>query len=202
MNRDIRILHQRRSVGETIAWSMRFAYHYNALCVENINELFEGINGSGIILIDGIHFLQIPERRDMPQCPIIVLLDDIESNNAVEVLLAGAETVVDLSRGPEAVLEKLHQVIESVIDDENVLIRKLILERVGDKQPQDENDYNLTIKEKEILKLLSEGVYLKLIAQKTGTSYETVRTHVKHIYKKIGVMSAAEAVLKSMKMNL
>ena len=43
---------------------------------------------------------------------------------------------------------------------------------------------------------------LKLIAQLTNTTYETVRTHVKNIYKKIGVASASEAVIKALKMDL
>jgi DNA-binding NarL/FixJ family response regulator len=49
---------------------------------------------------------------------------------------------------------------------------------------------------------MREGTHLKLIAYNTGTAYDTVRTHVKHIYKKIGVMSASEAVIKALKMNL
>ena len=49
---------------------------------------------------------------------------------------------------------------------------------------------------------MRDGNHLKLIAQATNTSYETVRTHVKHIYKKLGVMSGSEAVVKAMKMKL
>ena len=49
--------------------------------------------------------------------------------------------------------------------------------------------------------MMRDGIYLKLIAQLTDTTYETVRTHVKRIYKKLGVMSATEAVIKAMKMK-
>jgi DNA-binding NarL/FixJ family response regulator len=49
---------------------------------------------------------------------------------------------------------------------------------------------------------MKEAQHLKQIAQLTNSSYETVRTHVKHIYKKLGVMSASEAVIKAMKMDL
>ena len=50
--------------------------------------------------------------------------------------------------------------------------------------------------------MMRDGKHLKLIAQHTGTTYETVRTHVKRIYKKLGVMSASEAVIKAMKMKI
>ena len=66
----------------------------------------------------------------------------------------------------------------------------------------DETHYGLTMKEKQVLKMMREGSHLKLIAQLTDSSYETVRTHVKHIYKKLGVMSASEAVIKAMKMKI
>ena len=40
------------------------------------------------------------------------------------------------------------------------------------------------------------------IADKIFISYETVRTHVKHIYKKLHVASASEAVAKAIKERL
>jgi DNA-binding CsgD family transcriptional regulator len=43
---------------------------------------------------------------------------------------------------------------------------------------------------------MKKAHHLKEIAQITNSSYETVRTHVKRIYKKLGVMSASEAVIK------
>ena len=49
---------------------------------------------------------------------------------------------------------------------------------------------------------MREANHLKLIAKLTNTSYETVRTHVKKIYKKIGATSASEAVIKALKMDL
>ena len=48
--------------------------------------------------------------------------------------------------------------------------------------------------EKDILKMMREGIHLKLIASKTDTTYETVRTHIKHIYDKLHVSSQAEAL--------
>ena len=68
-------------------------------------------------------------------------------------------------------------------------------------KPIDKDDLANAV-QKEILKQMRDGNHLKLIAQTSDTSYETVRTHVKHIYKKLGVMSASEAVIKAMKMEL
>lgn len=48
--------------------------------------------------------------------------------------------------------------------------------------PQSEK-FNLTEREKEILQCLIESRSLRSIAESLFISLETVRTHVKHIYK-------------------
>ncbi len=47
-----------------------------------------------------------------------------------------------------------------------------------------------------------EGHDYKKIAEKAFISYETVRTHVKHIYKKLHVASRSEAVMKAIQQGL
>ena len=61
------------------------------------------------------------------------------------------------------------------------------------------NNYQLTPKEKEILQQLVKGKSFKMIADTLGSTYETVRTHMKNIYAKLHVNSNTEAVLKVMK---
>lgn len=62
-------------------------------------------------------------------------------------------------------------------------------------------DVELSDREKEILKLMTEGLDFKMIADKACISYDTVRTHVKHIYKKLHVSSRAEAIIKGGQMQ-
>ncbi len=64
------------------------------------------------------------------------------------------------------------------------------------------DDYNLSVREKEILHLMVEAHNYKSIAKKTFISYETVRTHVKNIYKKLHVTSRNEAVMKAIQQGL
>ncbi|HAN66665.1 MAG TPA: DNA-binding response regulator, partial [Chitinophagaceae bacterium] len=59
----------------------------------------------------------------------------------------------------------------------------------------------LSEREKEILQLMTEGLDFKMIADKASISYDTVRTHVKHIYKKLHVSSRAEAIIKGGQMK-
>ena len=63
-------------------------------------------------------------------------------------------------------------------------------------------DYQLTEREMEILQLMVKGDNYPGIAAKIFLSYETVRTHVKHIYKKLHVASRSEAITKALQQGL
>ena len=52
----------------------------------------------------------------------------------------------------------------------------------------------LSPREQEIFILLAEGLLYKSIAERLHISIETVRTHVRNIYKKLGVNSRMEAM--------
>lgn len=56
------------------------------------------------------------------------------------------------------------------------------------------NACGLTTKEREILKLLAEGLAVRSISQLKSISEVTVRNHVQHIEKKLSVHSQAEAI--------
>jgi len=56
----------------------------------------------------------------------------------------------------------------------------------------------LTDKEKEIVQGLVDGLSYKMIAGAASISIETVRTHIKNIYKKLHVHCKAEVIRKSL----
>jgi DNA-binding NarL/FixJ family response regulator len=61
---------------------------------------------------------------------------------------------------------------------------------------------DLSEREREILRLMTEGFDFRTIADKSFISYETVRTHVKKIYRKLHVASAREAIIKASKQRI
>ena len=60
----------------------------------------------------------------------------------------------------------------------------------------------LTSREKEILSLMMEGDNFKMIAKRIFLSYDTVRTHVRSIYKKLHVTSVNQAIVKGFRQRL
>lgn len=55
---------------------------------------------------------------------------------------------------------------------------------------------DLTRREIEIMSQVSSGLYDKEIAEKNFISPQTVKQHVKNIYRKMGVRNRVEATLK------
>ena len=59
-------------------------------------------------------------------------------------------------------------------------------------------DYKLTAREKEVLACVVNGLSYKMIADQLFIGYETVRSHIKHIYEKLHVASLTEVVNKAL----
>ena len=60
-------------------------------------------------------------------------------------------------------------------------------------------DYDLSEREKDVLKSLVDGNSYKMVAASLKISIDTVRTHIRSIYEKLQVNSKSEAVAKALK---
>ena len=65
-----------------------------------------------------------------------------------------------------------------------------------------ETDVSLTKRESEVLKQLAFGLTNKEIAQSLGISYETVKEHVQHILRKVGVADRTQAAVWAVRKDL
>jgi len=55
----------------------------------------------------------------------------------------------------------------------------------------------LTVREREVLQLLSTGLTYEKMAKQLKVSHETVKMHVKNIYRKLQVKNKIEALQKA-----
>lgn len=65
-----------------------------------------------------------------------------------------------------------------------------------------EIDVPLTHRESEVLRQLAHGLTNKEIGQALGISYETVKEHVQHILRKIGVTDRTQAAVWAVRKNI
>ncbi len=119
-------------------------------------------------------------------------------------ICAGASGYILKSTTPARLVEAIHEVYlggSPMTPSIASRVLKLFQQYAPPFQDPDEK-YILSVREKEILSLMVEGINLPAIAEKCFISYETVRTHVKRIYKKLHVASASEAVVKALRERL
>lgn len=203
MGKTIYILNENKSLAETLVWTLQLGTELKAISITDPSQLKQAGLFPDLILAEPGLYERVSAMVNTNTTPVLLIASNLEDDQVIEALYAGANDVADLSKGPEEIIEKVNQLLFYQGQKNNPLLKRLIGENKGKPRTEaDKNEYGLTAKEKEILSMMKEGSHLKLIAQLTNSSYETVRTHVKHIYKKLGVMSASEAVIKAMKMGM
>jgi len=85
----------------------------------------------------------------------------------------------------------------------NVLANRILAARpYVSKSSVEEDEYHLTKREKEILRMVIDGKHNKDIAEASGKSIRTIETHRFNIMKKLGVNNAIDMVNKAIKENL
>lgn len=75
-------------------------------------------------------------------------------------------------------------------------VAKLVLESFRKPSKKNEENYNLTDREIEVLKLLIKGLSVKRIASELNMAFETSRSHLRNIYQKLNVHCGKEAIAK------
>ncbi len=84
----------------------------------------------------------------------------------------------------------------------NVLTNRLLTQKSGVRKSESEDHYNLTKKEKEILRMVIDSKQNKQISEALDISVRTIETHRFNIMKKLGVNNAVDMVNKTLKENL
>jgi DNA-binding NarL/FixJ family response regulator len=115
-------------------------------------------------------------------------------------LTAGADGYLLKNSSGDKLIEALHCLQQGESPMTPAIARKVLnyFSAKKIKQPT----YELTEKEKEVLRCLTQGLSYKLIAAEMSISIETVRTHIKHIYGKLHVSSSTQAVSKALNEKL
>ena len=137
-------------------------------------------------------------HQKCPDIKIIVLTSFKEKEYVEGALKAGALSYLLKNVSAQELITAIHNAVagQPRLSPEaaQVLIQDF-------KQPKIE-DFDLTDREKEILKLMAEGLPNADIAQRLVVSQSTVKFHVSNILSKLGVTTRTEAVSMALKKRL
>ena len=143
--------------------------------------------------------------QEFPDIKVLIQTVFNDSEKIFQALSAGASGYVLKTDPPSKQIEAIHEVFNGGAPMSSSIAKK-VLQFFTHKNVvlviPESTDYQLSEREKGILLLMVEGNNYKTIAEKSFISYETVRTHVKKIYKKLHVASRSEAIMKAFQQGL
>ena len=178
--------------------------HTSGSCEEAL-ELIQQDNSLDLILLD----LNLPGisgadgikeiRKLLPKTPLAVLSASEERAKILHVIEEGANGFIPKSSSADIIVSAVKLILSG-----GVFLPMAILDTVSAKDIQQNKgqEHNLTPRQLEVLKLLSDGLPNKSIANQLGMAENTVRIHVSAILKALDVSNRTEAGAVAMRLGL
>ncbi len=174
-----------------------------ALEIFDANEIDVIIMDLGLPGMNGIEATQKIRSRKK-DVKVIMLTSHNDEKEVISSLKAGANAYCSKEINPQ----RLITVVQSVADGAawfDPSIAHIVLKASCQAQVQDDNSadnakkYDLTARESQILKLMTEGYSNMEIAQILVISINTTKAHVANILQKLEVDDRLQAALKALK---
>lgn len=190
----------RKGVSDLLAMDESMLLVGEAASGEEGLELVKEVNPDLILLdlnmkgMDGLETLRAIKALELDSRVVMLTVSDSESH-VVAALRSGADGYLLKDMEPEDILELLRTAASGrlvISDNLTELLARALRE---ESLPKTAEQAGLTDRESEILDLIAAGHSNKLIARQLGITEGTVKVHVKHLLKKLGLRSRVEAAV-------
>ena len=141
-------------------------------------------------------------KAEFPHIKVLIQTNFDDDHKVFSAICSGASGYVLKSPDPEIILKAIFDVYHGGSNLSPSIAAK-VLAMFQNQFVQKQSTYiELTEREREILACMVKGMSYKMIADACSLSFHTVHWHVKHIYEKLHVNSAPEAVVKAIEQRL
>lgn len=163
-----------------------------------------------LVLLDlelpGIDGLEVTRRlkRKAPSIEVLILTSFDDEQKVYEAMQAGASGYLVKRVGPEKIRSGIHEVLAGGTVLEARIAKRFwnYFHSVQAKVPQPQNPWGLSPLELDVLRYVAKGLSNAEVGRVMELERRTVRTHLGHIYKKLGVNSHVDAVVLALKAGL
>jgi DNA-binding NarL/FixJ family response regulator len=173
--------------------------------VARSNELFGTLHEAELViigtladtrLVDVVRRIKILHKR----LPVVVLMNLATREELVELLALGTDAILLRSISTVELVLALEQVTRHEVVIAPALQSSLGVDSISNPVPEDAGA--LTAREREVLGLLAEGRSNREIASALFVTLATVKTHLAHIYEKLGASNRNEALSHAVRSGL
>jgi two-component system nitrate/nitrite response regulator NarL len=148
--------------------------------------------------LDGLEVLHAVTRDGLP-ARVMILSAHSDSNLVYQALQTGAAGYMPKESDRQAIVDG----VLAVARGDSVLPTELATGLVAEIRLRSSSDAPaLTPRESEILRMIADGKSFPEIASALFLGVTTVKTHVQHVYEKLGVSDRAAAVAEAMRKRL
>lgn len=170
-------------------------------CVNILNQVAECFPDIVLMDIDmpevnGIEGLRLIRSVD-EKLPVIMLTVFDDNKHILEAIMNGATGYILKQHLATRLNSGIHEALNGGAPM-SPIVAQMVLKHISSMKKKKDN-YALTPREKDILQSLTDGNSYKMIANQLSITEGTVCSHIKNIYKKLGVHSQAEAVSKTLR---
>ena len=158
--------------------------------IDNIEEFYPDVVLMDINMpeVNGLEGLRII-KKTYPEVKVLMQTAFDDSDKIFTAIKNGANGYILKNDKPLRILQAIEEVYEG-----GAVMNPAIAQKVLEYFHPTETKSPLSVKETEVLALLSEGLSYKMVADKLGISYTTVNTHCKRIYEKLHISSLGQAI--------
>ncbi|MBI2165089.1 MAG: response regulator transcription factor [Chloroflexi bacterium] len=139
----------------------------------------------------------------LPSANVIILTAYDHDEYVLQALEAGAVGYLAKDSSAELIIQSIHSAVEG-----GVLVKRSSAQRPGiallSRQRGDESMVagKLTLRENQVLKLITDGASNKEIARALGLATITVKKHVQNLLTKLDVSDRTQAAVKALRTGL
>jgi DNA-binding NarL/FixJ family response regulator len=193
----------RESLAILLAGSTGFSCvsHYGSCeaALDSIEEdapdvILMDINLPGMTGIEGIQ----PIRQILPDTEIIMLTISENDKDVFDSLCAGACGYLKKNTPPGRLIEAIQEAVAGGAPMSMEIARMVVNSFKPDSRPKEP----LTMREREVLQKMCDGLGYKMIAEELFVDINTIKFHIRNIYRKLEVNSKGEAIARALRERL
>jgi DNA-binding NarL/FixJ family response regulator len=166
-----------------------------------------------LVLLDlelpGLNGIEVTRRvkRRAPEVEVLILTSFEDEQKVYEAIQAGASGYLVKRVGPEKIRSGIREVMEGGTVLEPLIARRFwnyfqSIQAKRPTEPDKQNPWDLTPAEFDVLRYVTKGLSNAEVGRVMTLERRTVRTHLSHIYRKMGVNSHVEAVVLALRAGI